>query len=434
MILRKDTYPRAILHIDGDAFFAACEVTKDPSLRGKPVIVGSERGIASAMTYEAKACGVTRAMRGFEIKRICPQAIFLPSDYETYNLYSRRMYEIVRRYTPDIEEYSIDECFADITGLRRPLKMSYEKIATAIKNDLQNELGLTFSVGLSINKVLAKIGSKFNKPNGLTFIPGNKIHTFLAETKIEKIWGIGPNTSALLKKYGIITGLDFALKNRDWVTNNFSKPLQEIHQELLGEYILSLATTKQKHNRASISRTRTFQPSTDKKILWSELSKNVENACDSLRQQKIFANKFSIFLKTQDFQYFKADLSLARPTCFPQDILVVAQKHFDALFRPNILYRTTGIDLHDLSEEKTSTLNLFDNNDNGDKLEKIYEKVDEINDKFDDHPVILGSSLQKTKIPSWRNKKNNDNFYKKYLLDKKHRHEHLNLPFLGLVT
>jgi DNA polymerase-4 len=180
------SFPRAILHIDGDAFFASCEQSRAPELRGKPVVTGKERGIAASMSYEAKAKGVTRGMRLFEIKKLCPDAVILPSDYETYSLLSQRMFAIVRRYTPDVEEYSIDECFADLTGLRRPLRMSYEDMAHQIKNDLDAELGFTFSVGLGPNKVIAKIGSKWQKPSGLTVIPGRRIHIFLQDYPVEK--------------------------------------------------------------------------------------------------------------------------------------------------------------------------------------------------------------------------------------------------------
>jgi len=149
-------FPRAILHIDGDAFFASCEQSRNPALKGKPVITGKERGIVASMSYEAKARGVTRAMRLFEVKRLCPDAIMLPSDYETYSLLSKRFFSIVRRYTPDVEEYSVDECFADLTGLRRALRMNYLDIARRIKSDLDKELGFTFSAGLGPNKVVAK--------------------------------------------------------------------------------------------------------------------------------------------------------------------------------------------------------------------------------------------------------------------------------------
>jgi DNA polymerase-4/DNA polymerase V len=99
------SFPRAVIHIDGDAFFASCEQARDPQLQGKPVVTGKERGIASSISYEAKARGITRGMRLFEIRKLCPDAIILPSDYETYSLLSARLFSIMRHYTPEVEEY-----------------------------------------------------------------------------------------------------------------------------------------------------------------------------------------------------------------------------------------------------------------------------------------------------------------------------------------
>ena len=110
------SFPRAIVHIDGDAFFASCEQSRRPKLQGRPVVTGKERGIAASMSYEAKARGVTRGMRIADIRKVCPDAVILPSDYETYSLLSKRFFAIVRRYTPDVEEYSIDECLGAALG------------------------------------------------------------------------------------------------------------------------------------------------------------------------------------------------------------------------------------------------------------------------------------------------------------------------------
>src|SRR5215510_9645661 len=210
--LTLQSFPRAILHIDGDAFFASCEQSRRPQLQGRPVVTGKERGIAASMSYEAKARGVTRGIRLSDIRKICPEAVILPSDYETYSLLSKRFFAIVRRYTPEVEEYSIDECFCDLTGLRRPLRMSYFQIAERIKHELDTELGFTFSVGLAPNKVVAKIASKWQKPSGLTVIPGHSIHQFLKDLPVSKVWGIGPQTAALLGKHGMHTALQFARK------------------------------------------------------------------------------------------------------------------------------------------------------------------------------------------------------------------------------
>jgi DNA polymerase-4/DNA polymerase V len=206
------------------------------------VVTGKERGIAASMSYEAKARGVRRGMRLADIRKVCPEAVILPSDYETYSLLSTRFFAIVRRYTPDVEEYSIDECFADLTGLRRPLRMSYLQIAARIKHDLDTALGFTFSVGLAPNKVVAKIASKWQKPSGLTVIPGKELHRYLAELPVGQVWGIGPQTTAWLQKHGVQTALQFAQQPEAWVTKHCSKPFVQIWQELNGACIFTLAT------------------------------------------------------------------------------------------------------------------------------------------------------------------------------------------------
>ena len=165
-IFKLSSWPRAIVHIDGDAFFTSCEEAIHPELRGKPLITGGERGIVACASYAAKRIGIKRGVPLHEARKICPGLIILPSDYETYSLFSRRMFVIMRRFTPDVEEYSIDEAFSDITGMRRALHSSYEDIALQMKKTIERELGITVSVGLSITKVLAKVASKHQKTSG----------------------------------------------------------------------------------------------------------------------------------------------------------------------------------------------------------------------------------------------------------------------------
>ncbi len=189
-------WPRAIIHVDGDAFFASCEQAVHPEYRGRPVVTGKERGIVSAASYEAKARGISRGVALHDVPKLCPDAIIVPSDYETYSLFSKRMFAIMRRTTPLVEEYSIDEGFADITGLRGPTHSSYETIAQTMQDAICNELGITVSVGLSVSKVLAKIGSKYKKPRGFTSIPADATEPYLAHTPLGKLWGVGPQTAA----------------------------------------------------------------------------------------------------------------------------------------------------------------------------------------------------------------------------------------------
>jgi DNA polymerase IV len=391
------SFPRAILHIDGDAFFAACEVAKNPKLRGKPVITGKERGIVSAATYEAKALGIKRGMTLSEVKKICPEAIILPSDYETYSLFSERMYAIVRRYTPDVEEYSIDECFADLTGLRRALRMSYPQIAEKIKNQLDHELGMTFSIGVSATKTLAKIGSKWKKPSGLTVIPLRDAPTYLKAIKAEAVWGIGAQTSALLKKYGVHTAYDFASKDETWIKARVSKPYFQTWQELNGTVANELNLTG-RETYQSISKTKTFTPPSDNSVfVFAQLSKNVENACIKARRWKLSTPTVFFFLKTQDFRYHGYEVKLPFPTCNPVDVLNEIRKYFNKAFRKNMLYRATGVTLINLTEEGTTQLDLFGRVKESEGIKRVFESTDKLAQRYGKHVVFLGSSFEAMK-------------------------------------
>lgn len=387
------SFPKAILHIDGDAFFASCEQSLHPELRGKPVITGRERGIAASVSYEAKARGVLRGMPIHEIKKICPDVIWLPSDYETYSLLSKRFYDIVRRYTSDVEEYGIDECFADITGLRRPLRKSYPDIAAAVQYELSRELGCTFSIGLSCTKVLAKLGSKWKKPFGLTVMPTRSIPDFLAQTPVEKLWGIGPQTTALLNKYRIVTALDFAQRSEDWVKDNLSKPFYEIWQELNCKSVMPLVLAE-KESYYSIQKFKTFTPpSTDRAFVFSQLSKNIENACIKVRRYHQAAKEVVFCLRTQDFRNYGLSVKLSRQSNFAHEIVKVAESVFDELYRPNVLYRQTGVVLAGLTTDEQPQLDLFGSHLKAEAWSRVYEGIDDLAAKFGKHTVFLGSSF-----------------------------------------
>ncbi|MDZ7612193.1 MAG: DNA polymerase IV [Candidatus Moranbacteria bacterium] len=386
-------FPRAVLHIDGDAFFASCEQSNKPHLQGKPVITGKERGIAASLSYEAKARGVKRGMSLREIKRICPEAVLLPSDYETYSLLSKRFYEIVRRFTPEVEEYGVDECFADITGLRRPLKMSYEKIAGEIKKVLDKELGFTFSVGLSPNKSIAKIGSKWKKPSGLTVIPARSIHVFLDKMAVEDIWGVGSNTGAFLNKCGVKTALQFAFKREEWVKKYFTKPHQQIWWELNGKFVLELEL-KEKQSYASVQKVKTFTPpSSDKEFVFSQLSKNIENACIKLRRYRQSAKEAVFFLKSRQFQTGAVKVEFSRATSFSHEIIKKAEEVFSQLFDRSSQYRTAGVVLFNLKKCQSFQPSLFEDPLTIEKSIRLYQGIDHLNRKFGKYTVYWGTSF-----------------------------------------
>ncbi len=387
------SWPRAILHLDADAFFASCEQAVHPELRGKPVITGKERGIVAAASYEAKAKGITRGVSLYDVKKICPDAVIVPSDYETYSLFSIRMFEILRRFSPDVEEYSVDEAFVDLTGLRRSFHGPYGMIAKKMQETVETELGITVSIGVSLSKVLAKIGSKHNKPHGLTIIPGRDIHLYLENLSVEKVWGIGPNTTAFLGKLGIKTALQFAGKDEKFVQKYLSKPYQEIWHELNGRSVYPVVT-ESKSSYQSISKTKTFTPpSDDETFVFAQLSKNLENACIKARRYKLSATRLILFLRTQEFRDAGVEIKLDRATSYPIDLFGTLREGFNQIYKPHVLYRQTGVVLAGLVPDKTVQYTLFDDTERIGKFSKIYTAVDKVSEKFGKYTVCHAASL-----------------------------------------
>ena len=383
---------RVIFHMDGDAFFVGVEVAKNPKLKGLPVVTGEERGIASAFSYEAKALGITRGMPIFRIKKDFPQVIVLSGDYKSYAKYSSMMFDIVRRYADDVEEYSIDECFAELTGLDKPLKMSYLQIAERIKKEVNEELGLSITIGLAPTKVLAKVASKWVKPNGLTVITKYTAQEFLSKFAIEKIWGIGPRTVDKLKRLGVHTAGDFANKDLEWIHNTLPKPYESIWRELHSEVVMEL-DTKQKTEYDSIQKTRTFHPSTnDKEFLLSQLSKNIEDACAKARHYALIPKKISIFLKDQNFQFTTKLILLSSPTNAPETLIDLASEQLDLMHKKAVMYRTTGVTLLDLTSHVSTQGDLFGETDRASKFEAVHKQLDLLENKFGKRVVHLAST------------------------------------------
>ncbi len=383
---------KVIFHIDGDAFFVGVEIAKDPTLKGLPVVTGEERGIVSALSYEAKALGIVRGMPIFKVKREYPQVRILPGDYKSYVEYSGRMFDIVRRYAYGIEEYSIDECFADFTGLDRTLKKSYQEIAIEIKKEINDELRLSVSIGLAPSKVLAKVASNWVKPNGLTEITKETTPDFLAKTPIWKVWGIGPKTSLFLVSQGVQTAKDFSIKERSWVVQNLSKPYEVIWRELNGEAVLQV-DTEAKSVYSSVQKTHTFHPPTnDKTFLWSQLSKHIEDACKKARHYELVPKKISIFLKTQDFRIVARSAVFSVPSNSPEISLALAVELFNEMHTKGVMYRTTGVTLLDLVQNFVVQGDLFGGTVKAERLNSIYKQIDSLEDKFGKRMVHLGST------------------------------------------
>jgi DNA polymerase-4 len=217
---------RVILHVDLDAFFAAVEQRDRPELLGRPVIVGgsdpTSRGVVSAASYEARKFGVHSAMPLRTAYRLCPQGVYLPVDGRRYQAASRDVMAILRRYTPQVQQISIDEAFLDVTG-SRALFGDGETIARLIKAAVHDEVRLTVSVGVASTKLVAKVASDLRKPDGLVVVPPGDEAAFLAPLPISRLWGVGEKTALALREYGVQTIGDLAALPRDVLERRFGR-------------------------------------------------------------------------------------------------------------------------------------------------------------------------------------------------------------------
>ncbi|MBF0107231.1 MAG: DNA polymerase IV [Deltaproteobacteria bacterium] len=320
-------YPQAIVHVDADAFFASVEQAVNPKLKGRPVVCGAERGIVVALSYEAKKYGISRGMLMGQARRLCPGLVIAASDYETYGLFSKRMFEILRRFTPQVEEYSIDEAFADLSGLRRLYRSSYPQIATAIKNTIEKDLGITVSLGLSLTKGLAKLASKHNKPSGLVMLPGRELAAFLKKTTIDKVWGFGKNSTAVLNKYGVHTVFDFITRPHAFAKKLFGKIGSELWRELSGHMVYPV-NSREKTTCQSISKFKTFAPPTkDPEFLFGQLLRNLEGALSKLHRYKLSCQRVVITLRSQGFTDNTLEITLSRRCTAALDMVNPVKEH-----------------------------------------------------------------------------------------------------------
>lgn len=391
-----------ILHIDGDAFFASCEIAQNERFRGKPVVAGADKGIALAVSYDAKKLGISRGMTIKDIKEQFPQVIVTTSHYDIYRIYSLRMFEIVRRFSNCVEEYSVDECFAEISD-----EDSAKIIAHSLQKELEHDLGMTFSIGVAPTKVLAKVASKWNKPNGCTVITKDKIPEFLATIPAGKIWGIGPSSSASLMKHNIKTALDLAQKSESWILEHLSKPYAEIWHELNGRSVIALHEGSQRSFK-SIMKTATFYPaSAEKNILLHHLCNNTERACIKLRKHSLIAKEVSFYLKSQEFRHYYTEFILPIATNIPTDIFPLIENNLSKIYEPHRIYRATGVILRNIRTPELLQHDLFGKSALFQENSKLFTVIDAINQSPLLSKIFLARSLKKKEKDNYKNKKQN---------------------------
>lgn len=430
-IIQLASYPRAIVHIDGDAFFTSCEQSRNPLLKGRAIVTGKERGIISCASYEAKALGIKRGVQLRDAKKICPDLIILPSDYETYSLYSERLYGIIRRYTPDVEEFSIDEAFCDLTGLRRMYRTSYPNIAKKIKDEIQKELDITVSVGLSLSKTLAKICSRYQKPDGFTALPGYKLDEFLKDIPLDMVCGFGPNTVSLLYKHQVHNVLDYVNRPLDFADKLLGKTGRELWYELRGQAVYKLCREK-KEKYLSISKTKTFSPSSSNKdVVKGQLMKNLESACIKLRRYNLSAARITAYLKIANFESMGIEAKLTRHSSSTLDFTGICAAMCEMIFKPGLMYRATGIILSDIAPEGADSKTLFDDPVKIKEIAALSKTIDEVNEKYGKHTLHVATS-QSVLEHKKDHPRNDLTWRKESLLKGETFRKRLNIPLLKI--
>ncbi len=376
-----------LLHVDADGFFAAVEQSLTPALRARPVVTGAERGIIAAASYEAKAHGIQRGMQLHEARRHCPGLVVVPSDYEAYSLFSHRLYAILRRLTPWVEEYSIDEAFADLSGCGRWLNGTLEEVAERLRQAVSSELGITVSVGISLTKTLAKRCSKLNKPDGQHIVRREQVPELLDRTGVADVWGLGPASAQRLELRGIRTAAQFAALDERDVRRLLHKPGCVTWRELRGEPVLPLET-EPKCRYDSMLKGHTFAPpSGDAALVHAEALRNAVELLSRLRRRGHLAREFGLVLRRQDYTASAATETLPVPTAQDHEVTPVLRRLFDALHRPDTVYRATLLWCGGLVPVAGRQLDLFADTTERLRRARVDAAVDTIRQRFGQHAI-----------------------------------------------
>ncbi|QSB27431.1 DNA polymerase IV [Flavobacterium sp. CLA17] len=309
---------RKIIHIDMDAFYASVEQMDNPALRGKPVAVGGSenRGVVSAASYEARKFGVRSAISGVLAKRYCPEIIFVRPRFDRYKEISGKIHKIFYEYTDLVEPLSLDEAYLDVTQNKKG-NPSASLLAQEIRLRILNEVGLTASAGISVNKFVAKIASDINKPNGQKTVNPDEIPAFLEELPIRKFYGVGKVTTEKMYQLGIFTGTDLKSKSQEFLEKHFGKSGTFYYKVVRG---IHNSEVKPSRITKSVAAEHTFDVNLSSEIFMLEQLERIAVSLEKrLKKYKISGKTVTLKIKYSDFTqqtrsktlpYFIADKSL----------------------------------------------------------------------------------------------------------------------------
>lgn len=333
-----------------DAFYASVEQRDNPSLVGRPVVVGGDptkRGVVAAASYEARKFGVYSAMAMAHAVRLCPALVIVRPDFQKYRAVSQQVFAIYRRVTPLVEPLSLDEAYLDVTenAWHEPLGVT---VARRIKDEVRQTTGLTASAGVAPNKFLAKVASGWKKPDGLTVIAPERMDAFLRTLSVDALWGVGPKTAAKLHGHGVHT-----------LTDVRARPLDDLREMVgsLADWLVELAhgrdTRSVEPNRPTKSSgsEETYETDlTDIQVMRQETTRMATDAANWLTRRELLARTVVIKVRYSDFTTVTRSHSTPRPTREASDIVARALALLDRTEAHTRPVRLLGVSVHNLAD------------------------------------------------------------------------------------
>ncbi len=340
---------RKIIHVDMDAFYASVEQMDHPELKGKPIAVGGseKRGVVSAASYEARKFGVKSAMNGMQAKRYCPELIFVKPRFDRYHEISKKIRRIFFDYTDLVEPLSLDEAYLDVTHNKKG-NPSASLIAKEIRERIFNEVGLTASAGISINKFIAKVASDYNKPNGQKTINPEDVIPFLEQLDIRKFYGVGKVTAEKMYQLGIFTGRDLKSKSIEFLEEHFGKSGKYYYYVVRG---IHTSEVKPNRIRKSLAAERTFNENLSSEIFMLEKLNNIaDEVSRRLKNSKVAGKTVTLKIKYSDFTLQTRSKTLHY---FVSDKDLILETAKDLLYQENLSnsVRLLGISMSNLNTE-----------------------------------------------------------------------------------
>ncbi len=359
-----------ILHMDMDAFFVSCEVIEDPSLRGKPVIIGSKegRGIVSSCSYEARQFGVHSAMPGRKAAQLCPDGIFIRGRHGLYSAYAEKVREIVREAVPDVQFASIDEFYCDLTGFER--FYGAWDYAQKLRRRITSETGLPVSMGLARSKTIAKMATSAAKPNGERFIRPGEEYDFLAPLPISDIPGVGPKFTEKLKQLGLHTIEQILNYDLETLEHKFGKSGTSLFYKLHGEG----GSFGGERVRKSIGVERTLSEDTfDEDYLRRLLLGMAEKLAHQLRTKQFTSGCVNVKIRYHDFTTFTRQMTIPS-TADDRNIHAAAVRLFFDNWNRRKPIRLVGIRCTSLTPTAEQAT-LFDDREKKSKLKQVMDEL-----------------------------------------------------------